>query len=91
MCLPLKLGGLTLRLAASVKSASLNDAFALARFSEAFLVLRAQQGGLALAWTPLVLIAMNLVYALGAYPFGLLADRMSHRRLLGAEIGRAHV
>lgn len=56
--------------------------FTLARFSEAFLVLRAQQGGLALAWTPLVLIAMNLVYAGGAYPFGKLSDRMSHRALL---------
>jgi len=57
-------------------------AFTLARFSEAFLVLRAQQGGLALAWTPLVLIGMNVVYALGAYPFGRLADRMSHGKLL---------
>ena len=56
--------------------------FTLARFSEAFLVLRAQQGGLALAWTPLVLIAMNVVYAAGAYPFGKLADGMSHRTLL---------
>ena len=57
--------------------------FTLARFSEAFLVLRAQQGGLALAWTPVVLIAMNLVYAAGAYPFGQLADRTSHAALLG--------
>jgi MFS family permease len=57
--------------------------FALARFSEAFLVLRAQEGGLRIAWAPLVLIAMNIVYSLGAYPFGRLADRMSHRRLLG--------
>jgi MFS family permease len=56
--------------------------FTLARFSEAFLVLRAQQGGLALAWTPLVLIGMNLIYAAGAYPFGKLADRMSHTTLL---------
>jgi MFS family permease len=56
--------------------------FTLARFSEAFLVLRAQQGGLALAWTPLVLTAMNVVYAAGAYPLGALADRMDHRRLL---------
>jgi len=54
----------------------------LARFSEAFLVLRAQQGGLALALTPLVLIVMNLVYAAGAYPLGILADRMSHSALL---------
>jgi MFS family permease len=57
--------------------------FALARFSEAFLVLRAQQGGLAIAWAPLVLIAMNIVYSLGAYPFGKLADSVSHRKLLG--------
>jgi MFS family permease len=56
--------------------------FTLARFSEAFLVLRAQQGGLAIAWAPLVLIAMNVVYSAGAYPFGKLADSMSHRKLL---------
>ena len=56
--------------------------FTLARFSEAFLVLRAQQGGLPLAWAPLVLISMNLVYSVGAYPFGKLSDQMSHRALL---------
>ncbi len=56
--------------------------FTLARFSEAFLVLRAQQGGLGLAWTPLVLIGMNVVYAACAYPFGKLADRVSHTTLL---------
>ena len=56
--------------------------FTLARFSEAFLVLRAQQGGLPVAWAPLVLIAMNVVYAAGAYPFGRLADRMDRTRLL---------
>jgi MFS family permease len=56
--------------------------FTLARFSEAFLVLRAQQGGLAIALVPLVLIAMNIVYAACAYPFGKLADKMSRRALL---------
>jgi MFS family permease len=56
--------------------------FTLARFSEAFLVLRAQQAGIALAWVPLVMVAMNLVYAACAYPFGLLSDRVSHRALL---------
>jgi MFS family permease len=56
--------------------------FTLARFSEAFLLLRVQQGGLGLAWTPLVLIAMNLIYAACAYPFGKLADRMQHGTLL---------
>jgi MFS family permease len=57
-------------------------AFTLARFSEAFLVLRARQGGVPIALVPLVMVAMNLVYALSAYPFGKLSDRMSHRNLL---------
>jgi MFS family permease len=56
--------------------------FTLARFSEAFLILRAEQGGLPLAWIPLVLVAMNLVYSISAYPFGRLSDRMSHTKLL---------
>ncbi|TAN55452.1 MAG: MFS transporter [Betaproteobacteria bacterium] len=57
-------------------------AFTLARFSEAFLILRAHQGGLPVAFAPLVLIAMNVVFAVSAYPFGRLSDAMSHRRLL---------
>ena len=56
--------------------------FTLARFSEAFLVLRAQQLGVALAWVPLVMVAMNAVYAVSAYPFGYLSDKVSHRALL---------
>jgi len=56
--------------------------FTLARFSEAFLVLRAEQGGVPLALVPLVMVAMNLVYALSAYPFGKLSDRTDHRLLL---------
>jgi MFS family permease len=56
--------------------------FTLARFSEAFLVLRANQGGLPIAYTPLVLIGMNIVYAVAAYPFGKLADSANHSRLL---------
>ncbi|WKE65620.1 MFS transporter [Gallaecimonas kandeliae] len=56
--------------------------FALARFSEAFLLLRAQQGGWDKALVPLVLVAMNLVYALTAYPFGRLSDRFERHRLL---------
>jgi MFS family permease len=56
--------------------------FTLARFSEAFLVLRAQQTGMTLALVPLVMVAMNVVYAATAYPFGRLSDRMSHRALL---------
>lgn len=56
--------------------------FTLARFSEAFLILRAQQLGLPDSYAPLVLVLMNVVYAVSAYPFGKLADRMSHRTLL---------
>ncbi len=56
--------------------------FTLARFSEAVLVLRIQQGGLPLALVPLVLVGMNVVYALSAYPFGKLADRLQHGTLL---------
>ena len=62
----------------------IGGAFTLARFSEAFLVLRAQQSGIALAWVPMVMVAMNIVYAASAYPFGKLSDRMDHGRLLGA-------
>jgi len=54
----------------------------LARFSEAFLVLRAQQGGIQIALVPLVMVAMNLIYAMSAYPFGKLSDRVSHTKLL---------
>ncbi|HEX5338285.1 MAG TPA: MFS transporter, partial [Gallionella sp.] len=54
----------------------------LARFSEAFLVLRAQQGGIPVALVPLVMVAMNLIYAATAYPFGKLSDKMSHTKLL---------
>lgn len=56
--------------------------FTLARFSEAFLVLRAQQSGVAVALVPLVMVAMNVVYAASAYPFGKLSDRISHKTLL---------
>jgi MFS family permease len=56
--------------------------FTLARFSEAFLVLRAQHSGIRTALVPLVMVAMNLVYSLSAYPFGKLSDRMSHHKLL---------
>lgn len=61
---------------------SIGAVFTLARFSEAFLVLRAQQGGIPLALVPLLMVAMNVVYAASAYPFGRLADRVSHKKLL---------
>ncbi|MDQ2963088.1 MAG: MFS transporter [Pseudomonadota bacterium] len=54
----------------------------LARFSEAFLVLRAQDIGMALAWIPLVMALMSIVYAMVAYPAGVLADRGRQSALL---------
>lgn len=54
----------------------------LGRFSEAFLLLAAQQVGLTVALIPGVLVTMNIVYAAGAYPFGRLSDTMSRRMLL---------
>jgi MFS family permease len=60
----------------------LGAVFTLARFSEAFLVLRAQDVGLDLGYVPLVMIVMNIFYAGAAYPAGAAADRMSQRTLL---------
>ncbi len=54
----------------------------LARFSEAFLILKANAAGVPLAYAPAVLVVMNVVYALGAYPAGALADRFAPARLL---------
>lgn len=61
---------------------AIGAAFTLARFSEAFLVLKANREGLPFAFAPLALIVMNLVYMLGAYPAGALADRVSPAILL---------
>ncbi len=61
---------------------SVGAVFTLARFSEAFLVLRAQEEGIPTAYVPLVMVAMNVVYSLSAYPFGKLSDRIPHRVLL---------
>jgi MFS family permease len=60
----------------------LGGVFTLARFSEAFLVLRAQDVGLELSYIPLVMIVMNVLYAGAAYPAGAAADRVSPRTLL---------
>jgi len=56
--------------------------FTLARFSEAFLILRARDVGLALGYVPIVMVVMNVAYAGGAYPAGAAADRVSKRTLL---------
>ena len=64
----------------------LGACFALARFSEAFLVLRAQQCDVPMAYVPLIMMAMSIVYALTAYPFGKLSDDVSHVKLLAGGI-----
>ncbi|MBN9096339.1 MULTISPECIES: MFS transporter [Pandoraea] len=61
---------------------AVGSAFALARFSEAFLVLRAQQSGLSIAWIPGVMVVMSLTYTVSAWPVGMLSDRMDRRTLL---------
>lgn len=61
---------------------AIGGVFTLARFSEAFLILKATAEGLPLWLAPLVLVTMNLVYALGAYPAGVLSDRLNARTLL---------
>jgi MFS family permease len=61
---------------------ALGAVFTLARFSEAFLVLRAEDLGLSLAYVPLVMIVMNVFYSGFAYPAGAAADRLKRRTLL---------
>ena len=56
----------------------------LARFSEAFLILRAEGAGLPTRLVPLVLVIMNVVYAASAYPIGALSDRLDRWKLLGS-------
>lgn len=58
--------------------------FTLARFSEAFLILRAEGMGLTLVFVPLVLVVLNIAYALSAYPVGALSDSMNRTGLLFA-------
>ena len=60
----------------------LGAVFTLARFSEAFLVLRAEDVGLALGYVPVVMVVMNAFYAAAAYPAGAAADRFPQRTLL---------
>lgn len=60
----------------------LGAVFTLARFSEAFLVLRAQDVGLALGYVPMMLIVMNVAYTATAYPAGIAADQRSRHTLL---------
>ena len=66
---------------------ALGALFTLGRFSEAFLILRATDVGLPVAWAPAVMILMNGVYALLAYPAGAAADRFPARWLLVFGLG----
>jgi len=61
--------------------------FTLARFSEAFLLLRAEDIGLTPSLVPLMLVILSLVYALGAYPIGQLSDRVGRHGLLLIGLG----
>lgn len=56
--------------------------FMLARFSEAFLIIKASEVGLSTRYVPLVLVVMSLVYSLTSYPIGALSDRIGRRGLL---------
>lgn len=83
----------TLRLAAASRLPraywrliALTALISLARLSEAFLVLRAQETLLPLQWIPLVMIVMSAVYTLASYPSGLLASRLGRRTLLAASL-----
>jgi MFS family permease len=58
--------------------------FTLARFSEAFLLLRAQSVGLSVAFVPAVMVVMNIVYSLSAWPAGALSDRIGRYRMMFA-------
>jgi len=63
---------------------AIGSALTLARFSEAFLILRAQELGLALALAPLVLVVMNIVYSASAYPIGRFSDGRNRLHLIAA-------
>lgn len=65
---------------------SVASVLTLARFSEAFLVLKSQSAGLSIALVPLVLVVMNVAYALSAYPAGVLSDRLGRGAVLAVGI-----
>lgn len=80
--LPLTRAGLARLGPAFVRLTVLGAFFSLARFSEAFLVLRAADVGVPMTYVPLVLVVMSAIYALTAYPAGHLSDRMPRSALL---------
>ena len=79
--------GLNLRTATTLGAAfwqvtAIGAAMMMARFSEAFLVLKASASGLSNQYVPLVMVVMSLVYLLSSYPAGALSDRIGRRGLL---------
>ncbi len=65
---------------------AIGGVFALARFSEAFLILRGNEVGLSAAYVPVVLVALNVAYAAVAAPAGALSDKIGRERLLGLSL-----
>ena len=61
--------------------------FSLARFSEAFLILRAQSVGMPVMLVPMVLVLMNVFYTLSAYPAGVMSDHANRTTILGVGLG----
>lgn len=59
----------------------------LARFSEAFVLLKSLSAGFAPAWVPLALVIMHAAYGLTALPVGRLSDRIGTRGLLAVSLG----
>lgn len=67
---------------AFVQLVILGTLFSLARFSNAFIVLRAADIGIEHAWIPMAVVLMNIVFSLSSYPFGKLADKLNPMKLL---------
>jgi MFS family permease len=76
---PIRFGGIRGLPAAFWWVIAIAGLLALARFSQAFLVLKAHEIGIDAAFVPMVLVVMHLVFSLTAYPFGVLADHLSRR------------
>jgi MFS family permease len=57
--------------------------FSLGNSSDAFLILRAQQTGMAVVLIPVAYALFNLISALAAIPAGKLSDRIGRRKVIG--------
>jgi MFS family permease len=56
--------------------------FVLGNFSNAFLILKAQETGVALAYLTLIYLLYNMVYSLVSYPAGILSDRIGRKKTI---------